>query len=128
VNAESSATPPGNARSSVLSEKSGTSCGEGWVLDVGYRLDRKAGSVDNRGVEVREFAERILCATTLEEKLIDPPGGRLTDERPGPAWDHEVEPGRPAELRFKPSGSDRSGSRPAGRWAPGRIPGPARPG
>ena len=123
MNAEASATPPGNARSSVLSEKSATSCGEGWVLDVGYRLDRKAGSVDNRGVEVREFAERILCATTLEEKLIDPPGGRLTDERPGPAWDHEVEPGRPAELRFKPSGSDRSASDRRGSGPRAEFPG-----
>ena len=43
---------------------------------------------------MREFAERILCATTLEEKLIDPPGGRLTDERPGPAWNFAAEPGR----------------------------------
>ena len=61
-------------------------------------------------MELREFAERILCATTLEEKLIDPPGGRLTDERPGAAWDSVVEPGRPAELRFKPSGSDKAGT------------------
>jgi len=73
-------------------------------------LDSRATSDDNRGVEVREFAERILCATTLEEKLIDPPGERLTDERPGPAWDFAAEPGRPAELRFKPSGSDKTGT------------------
>ena len=73
-------------------------------------MDRKAGWVDNWDVELREFAERILCATTLEEKLIDPPGGRLTDERPGPAWDSAVEPGRPVELRFKPSGSDKPGT------------------
>ena len=76
----------------------------------GYRLDRQAGWVDNWDVELREFAERILCATTLEEKLIDPPGGRLTDERPGPAWDFAVEPGRPVELRFKSSGSDKAGT------------------
>ena len=73
-------------------------------------MDRKVSSVDNWGVELREFAERILCATTLEEKLIDPPGERLTDERPGPAWDFAAEPGRPAELRFKPSGSDKAGT------------------
>ena len=76
----------------------------------GYPLDRRASSADNWGVELREFAERILCATTLEEKLIDPPGERLTDERPGPAWDFAAEPGRPAELRFKPSGSDKAGT------------------
>ena len=75
-----------------------------------YPLDSRAASDDNRGVEVREFAERILCATTLEEKLIDPPGDRLTDERPGPAWALAAEPGRPAELRFKPSGSDKAGT------------------
>jgi uncharacterized ferritin-like protein (DUF455 family) len=73
-------------------------------------LDRKVSSVDNWGVELREFAERILCATTLEEKLIDPPGERLTDERPGPAWNFAAEPGRPAELRFKSSGSDKAGT------------------
>jgi uncharacterized ferritin-like protein (DUF455 family) len=61
-------------------------------------------------VELREFAEQILCATTLEEKLIDPPGERLTDERPGPAWNFAAEPGRPAELRFKSSGSDKAGT------------------
>ena len=73
-------------------------------------MDRKVSSVDNWGVELREFAERILCATTLEEKLIDPPGERLTDERPGPAWNFAAEPGRPAELRFKSSGSDKAGT------------------
>ena len=95
----------------------------GHLVPTGYRLDRRTGSADNRGVEVREFAERILCATTLEEKLIDPPGGRLTDERPGPAWDREVEPGRPAELRFKPAGSGRSGNRPAGGGPRAEFPG-----
>ncbi|MCX6870988.1 MAG: DUF455 family protein [Verrucomicrobia bacterium] len=73
-------------------------------------MDRKVSSADNWGVELREFAERILCATTLEEKLIDPPGERLTDERPGPAWDFAAEPGRPAELRFKSTGSDKAGT------------------
>ncbi|MEN9776703.1 MAG: hypothetical protein RJB04_458, partial [Verrucomicrobiota bacterium] len=89
-----------------------------------YPLDSRAASDDNRGVEVREFAERILCATTLEEKLIDPPGDRLTDERPGPAWDREVEPGRPAELRFKRSGAERSGDdRAAGDGPRAEFPG-----
>ena len=73
-----------------------------------YRLDRRAAWPDNRGVEVREFAERILCATTLEEKLIDPPEGRLTDARPGPAWEASDQPGRPAGLRFKPSGTGKA--------------------
>lgn len=72
---------------------------------------------------MREFAERILCATTLEEKLIDPPGGRLTDERPGPAWDLEVEPGRPAELRFKRSGSGRAETGGAGHGVRSEFPG-----
>ncbi|MCE2827201.1 MAG: ferritin-like domain-containing protein, partial [Verrucomicrobium sp.] len=74
-------------------------------------------------MEVREFAERILCATTLEEKLIDPPAGRLTDERPGPAWDREVEPGRPAELRFKAAGSGRPGGEAARRASAAGFPG-----
>jgi len=88
-----------------------------------YPLDRRAASADNRGVEVCEFAERILCATTLEEKLIDPPGDRLTDERPGPAWDREVEPGRPAELRFKRSGAERSGNDRMGGGSRAEFPG-----
>ncbi len=54
-------------------------------------------------MELREFAEQVLFATTLEEKLRRP--GTLTDERPGPAMDAPPQPGRPSELRFKPPGS-----------------------
>lgn len=50
-------------------------------------------------MEIREFAERVLFATTLEEKLADP--GDCTDERPGPAMDVPEAPGRPAELVFR---------------------------
>jgi uncharacterized ferritin-like protein (DUF455 family) len=50
-------------------------------------------------MELREFAERILRATTLEEKLLSP--DRLSDESPGPALIAPEEPGRPPELRFK---------------------------
>jgi uncharacterized ferritin-like protein (DUF455 family) len=54
-------------------------------------------------MELREFAEQVLFATTLEEKLRAP--GELTDERPGPALVTPVAPGRPANLIFKPHGT-----------------------
>ncbi len=34
-------------------------------------------------MEIREFAERVLSAETLEEKLATPPVGLLTDAQPG---------------------------------------------
>lgn len=51
-------------------------------------------------MELREFAERILFGTTLEEKLVSPEA--ITDEEPGPALDTPAAPGRPANLQFKP--------------------------
>jgi uncharacterized ferritin-like protein (DUF455 family) len=56
-------------------------------------------------MELREFAERVLFATTLEEKLLRPPD--ITDERPGPALLTPAAPGRPAELQFKATGEAR---------------------
>src|SRR5688500_5219603 len=56
-------------------------------------------------MELRAFAERILFATTLEEKLAAP-AGELTDEARGPAIAAPAMPGRPAELRFKPAGRE----------------------
>lgn len=53
-------------------------------------------------MELREFAERVLFATTLEDKLRRPDD--ITDERPGPAFVSPDAPGRPPELRFKPAG------------------------
>ena len=50
-------------------------------------------------MELREFAERILFATTLEEKLQAP--GRLTDDHPGRARSAPDAPGRPAGLKFR---------------------------
>ena len=54
-------------------------------------------------MELRELAERVLFATTLEEKLQCP--AVVTDERPGSALAAPAMPGRPAELVFKPAGS-----------------------
>jgi uncharacterized ferritin-like protein (DUF455 family) len=54
-------------------------------------------------MELREFAERVLFATTLDEKLICP--DQLTDERPGAAIIAPAAPGRPAALQFKPHGT-----------------------
>src|SRR5882724_3342490 len=56
-------------------------------------------------MELREFAERVLFATTLEEKLLRP--ADITDEKPGPAFATPAAPGRPKELRFKATGEAR---------------------
>jgi len=56
-------------------------------------------------MELREFAERVLFATTLEEKLLRP--ADLTDERPGPACATPIAPGRPKALQFKATGEAR---------------------
>ncbi|TAL03532.1 MAG: DUF455 family protein [Verrucomicrobia bacterium] len=56
-------------------------------------------------MELREFAETVLFATTLEEKLRCP--AQLTDEHPGPALVTPEAPGRPATLQFKVTGTAR---------------------
>jgi uncharacterized ferritin-like protein (DUF455 family) len=56
-------------------------------------------------MELRRFAERVLFATTLEEKLLSP--AEISDERPGPAFATPAAPGRPAELQFKLTGEAR---------------------
>jgi hypothetical protein len=55
------------------------------------------------GMELREFAERVVFGTTLEDKLFRPE--TFTDTRPGSAWESPVAPGRPDVLRFKAPGS-----------------------
>ncbi len=56
-------------------------------------------------MELREFAERVLFARSLEEKLQPP--GDITDEQPGPAIATPNTPGRPKELIFKATGTGR---------------------
>jgi uncharacterized ferritin-like protein (DUF455 family) len=56
-------------------------------------------------MELREFAERVLFATTLEEKLLRPTD--ISDENPGTAIVTPNAPGRPAELEFKITGTAR---------------------
>ncbi len=56
-------------------------------------------------MELRELAERVLFATTLEEKLQCP--ASITDERPGTAMETPAMPGRPRELIFKTTGTAR---------------------
>jgi uncharacterized ferritin-like protein (DUF455 family) len=56
-------------------------------------------------MELHDFAERILFATTLEEKLQCPTD--ITDEQPGTPLATPAAPGRPAELRFKLTGTAR---------------------
>lgn len=57
-------------------------------------------------MELREFAEQILFATTLEEKLQTP--DVITDERPGTALVTPEAPSRPANLLFKPHAAGKS--------------------
>jgi uncharacterized ferritin-like protein (DUF455 family) len=56
-------------------------------------------------MELREFAERVLFATSLEEKLQTP--DVITDEQPGSAIVTPAAPGRPRELIFKATGTAR---------------------
>ena len=58
-------------------------------------------------MELRDFAGQVLFAMTLEEKLRCP--ADITDEQPGPPVATPDLPGRPAELRFKLSGTARGG-------------------
>src|SRR5712671_2598414 len=57
-------------------------------------------------MELRDFAEQVLFATTLDEKLQWPEV--ITDNRPGSQLVTPDAPGRPAELRFKPQGSGKA--------------------
>ncbi len=52
-------------------------------------------------MELRDFAEQVLFATTLEEKLRSLES--ITDERPGQPLDSPEAPGRPVDLCFKPT-------------------------
>lgn len=57
-------------------------------------------------MELREFAERVLFATTLEEKLQAPVD--ITDENPGAPLVTPAAPGRPTNLIFKPHAAGKS--------------------
>jgi len=57
-------------------------------------------------MELRDFAEQVLFATTLDDKLQSP--AVVTDDRPGFPLLAPHAPGRPAELRFKPQGSGKA--------------------
>jgi uncharacterized ferritin-like protein (DUF455 family) len=57
-------------------------------------------------MELRDFAEQVLFATTLDEKLQSP--AAVTDERPGSPLITPQAPGRPAGLHFKPQGSGKA--------------------
>ena len=57
-------------------------------------------------MELREFAEQILFATTLEEKLRTPE--IITDEQSGAPLITPVAPGRPKNLIFKPHATGKS--------------------
>lgn len=66
------------------------------------------GATHDPHMELRELAERVLFATTLEEKLQCP--ADITDEHPGSPILAPAAPGRPAELHFKQGGtSEKSG-------------------
>lgn len=57
-------------------------------------------------MELRAFAEQVLFATTLEEKLRTP--DKITDECPGSALVTPNAPGRPTNLQFKPHATGKS--------------------
>jgi uncharacterized ferritin-like protein (DUF455 family) len=57
-------------------------------------------------MELRDFAEQVLFATTLDEKLQSPVV--VTDDHPGSPLLTPQVPGRPAELRFKPQSSGKA--------------------
>jgi uncharacterized ferritin-like protein (DUF455 family) len=57
-------------------------------------------------MELREFAEQVLFATSLEEKLRAPDS--ITDEHPGSALVTPAAPGRPDNLIFKPHAAGKS--------------------
>jgi len=57
-------------------------------------------------MELREFAEQVLFATSLEEKLRAPDS--ITDERPGTTLVTPTAPGRPENLIFKPHAAGKS--------------------
>ncbi len=57
-------------------------------------------------MELREFAEQVLFATSLEEKLRAPDS--ITDEHPGTALVTPAVPGRPQNLIFKPHATGKS--------------------
>jgi len=57
-------------------------------------------------MELRDFAEQVLFATTLDDKLQSP--AVVTDDCPGPPLLTPPAPGRPVELRFKPQGSGKA--------------------
>jgi uncharacterized ferritin-like protein (DUF455 family) len=57
-------------------------------------------------MELRAFAEQVLFATTLEEKLRCPQA--ISDEHPGPPMVTPSAPGRPATLQFKAQNAAKS--------------------
>jgi uncharacterized ferritin-like protein (DUF455 family) len=57
-------------------------------------------------MELREFAESVLFAASLEEKLRAP--DVITDEHPGSALVTPAAPGRPQNLSFKPPAAGKS--------------------
>ncbi len=69
----------------------------------GKRLETPACLRLIGGMQMREAAERVLMAETLEEKLWLPPVDAL-DDAPGPALVTPAGPGRPAELRIVEKG------------------------
>jgi uncharacterized ferritin-like protein (DUF455 family) len=58
-------------------------------------------------MQLREFAERVLFADTLAEKLAPPPPD-LADDAPGDAIGAPGSPGRPADLRLTGKGGSRA--------------------
>lgn len=77
------------------------------MIDDGWNLEALSASGPRT---IREFAERVLFAETLEEKLIPPPKGELalTDDNRGTPLVTPHAPGRPRELRLCETGKARA--------------------
>ncbi|MCH8157225.1 MAG: DUF455 family protein, partial [Nitrospinae bacterium] len=63
-------------------------------------------------MNVREFAQRVLLADSLEDKLEFVDVEKLTDDERGNAIEALVEPGRPLDLRMRLKGGEHSLAKP----------------
>ncbi|TAE76893.1 MAG: DUF455 family protein [Verrucomicrobia bacterium] len=76
---------------------------ENFFADRGIPVFKPSPAPQRDAMQMREAAERILFAETLEEKLRLAPVG-LADDVPGPALRTPEAPGRPRELRVRADG------------------------
>ncbi|MEZ5431120.1 MAG: hypothetical protein R3F31_08065 [Verrucomicrobiales bacterium] len=61
-------------------------------------------------MEIKEYAHRVLFASSLEEKLSSSGAREIVDTDPGAALLGVPTPGRPEMLRMRPRGAGQSGA------------------